>query len=150
MRVLCRIVRVVMALAVAALSASCTGHYYVHFSEEYRQSVFTDAARRKFSTFFFCPPDRIQITPSFGPPPPVEISIDPGRAAMWRDLNEGVRYYDLSGCGHDETVECKMGWRNSCSSISVNRARPDQHVAEPAIPLDQLLRDYAMDAGATD
>ena len=75
MRVLRRIVSVVTALAVAALCASCYSHF-PHFSEEYLQSAFTDAARWKFSTFFFCPSDRIQITPSFGPPPPVEISIE--------------------------------------------------------------------------
>src|ERR1700677_4486986 len=98
MRVLRRIVSVVTALAVAALCASCYSHF-PHFSEEYLQSAFTDAARWKFSTFFFCPSDRIQITPSFGPPPPVEISIDLGRGAVWRDLHEGVRSYDLSGWG---------------------------------------------------
>jgi hypothetical protein len=136
----------VSAFVVAALSVTCIPHY----SEEYLQSVFSERASWTFSEVFFCPRGRIQITPRAGPPPPVEIASDPGRVAIWRNLNDdGVRYYDLLGCGHDETVKCKLGWRNSCRATSMDALR-DQYAPEPVMPLEQLLRDYAMDAGATD
>jgi hypothetical protein len=120
------------AFVLAALCASCAARRLPP-SEEYLQTVFSSQASWRFSEFFFCPLDRIRITQREGPLPPSEIAVDPGRVAVWKQLRvEGVRYYDLSGCGHHETVECKLGWRNSCRPESVD-GPPEQDVPNPVM-----------------
>jgi hypothetical protein len=118
---------------VFVLSALCMSCAQRPPSEEYLQRVFSSEASWTFSQYFLCPPDRIRITRRDVSLPPGEIAADPARVAVWREVHiEGVRSYDLLGCGHHETVECKLGWRNSCRPESVE-VPPEQDVTNPVM-----------------
>lgn len=98
-----------LGLAMAIL-VSCGGHAAVE-------------ARAEFAGMHMCPRERITVTPrhdlsarSFvqSPPPPANVSSDPGRMAMWDQLRQQAdvdadtfTVYDVDGCGQHDRYLCR-------------------------------------------